>query len=75
MGEPDCTVSATLCTYDIEGDDNDIDGADLSVLAAEFGREDCLKNKECKSVEYFLTIFLTCRNKKSILSFGLHRKR
>jgi hypothetical protein len=41
MGKADCTLLPDLCDCDIEGDDNDIDGADLAVLAAEFGREDC----------------------------------
>ena len=41
MGESDCTSRPALCDYDIEGDDSDIDGADLSVLASEFGWDNC----------------------------------
>jgi len=41
MGEAGCTWSPTLCDCEIDGDDNDIDGADLAVLVSEFGREDC----------------------------------
>ena len=38
MGKKNCTLSPPLCNSDIEGDDNDIDGADLAVLASEYGR-------------------------------------
>ncbi len=45
MGETDCTWSPALCDCDIEGNDNDIDGADLQFLSAELGKlgkpEDC----------------------------------
>jgi len=41
MGEAGCTWSPTLCDCEIDGDDNDIDGADLAVLTAEFDRADC----------------------------------
>jgi hypothetical protein len=41
IGETDCTWWPDLCICDTDGDDNDIDGADLAVLASEFGRTDC----------------------------------
>jgi hypothetical protein len=41
MGDANCSWWPTHCDCDSEGDDNDIDGADLSILADEFGREDC----------------------------------
>jgi parallel beta-helix repeat protein len=41
LGEANCTLFPSLCDCDIEGDDDDIDGADLKVLTAEFDRTDC----------------------------------
>ena len=41
MGDTNCSLWPTHCDCDIEGDDNDIDGLDLSILADDFGREDC----------------------------------
>jgi hypothetical protein len=41
MGATDCTWWPDLCVCDTEGNDNDIDGADLAELAVEFGRTNC----------------------------------